>query len=154
MAINLFGVTPESLRSEYLPGSSPFSDATRPTDTDVATMIGRLAAVVSASLASIGVAPEGIEAESFPIAHGWLADTLTLGSFVRVARVSSLGLDADTVKAWAGEFEDRLRLLREEPAACIPDAYDGLLGGGGEVRSHVSGDKPAVEPRFTVDAEG
>lgn len=154
MALNTFGVTPENLRSDFLPSTSPFSAASRPTAADVGRQIDRIAAGVGAVLASVGVSPEAVTEQAHPIAHAWLADLLALGAIVRVARISTLGLNPEAVQEWAKEFEAGLEKLRKNPEACIPDALEAVAGGdAADVRTHTTSE-PAREPEFTRDIEG
>lgn len=135
---NTYGVTPTTLRQEYLPNMEAFSTSSRPSEATVTRMIERVSASLDAALLSAGVASVDIDDTDSPVAFAWLADTLSLEAAARVAEIGAAGLQAEAVKAWHAEFTARLKLLRESPLDVIPDA--GLPDDGAIVSSHITED--------------
>lgn len=131
---NTYGVTPATLREEYLPNTEAFSAGSRPSEATVTRMIERVSAALDGALLSVGVASVDITLDTYPVAFAWLADTLSLEAAARVAEAGAQGMQADAVKAWHDQFEKRLELLRKNADQVIPDA---MPADGGAVNSHI-----------------
>lgn len=132
---NVYGVTPGTLREEYLPNSEAFTSSSRPSAATVTRMIERVSSSLDAALLAQGVESADITATDTPVAFAWLADTLSLEAAARVAEIGAQGLQAEAVKAWHEEFKERLKMLREDPSGVIPDAP--IADGGASVNSHI-----------------
>lgn len=149
----VYGVTADSVTEQYFPTAHPLPAVGKVTTSSVAKMIEGVSASVNAVVRAAGVLPDSVSETAHAEAWAYLADTVRLGTAVRVAQVGMLGVEADAVKAWRAEFEARLQQLREDPGTWLPGLVDPAAGGG-DVFSHVT--DPTVgarEPEFHVDDE-
>jgi hypothetical protein len=147
-----FGTTPETIRKEFLPGTSPFTAATRPNLESAELQVDKAAAPVLVILRSHNVDPAVVTKADHPEAYLWLQDTVSLGAVVRLIQVGSLGVEADAVTAWREEYERRLEELRSKPESVLPGLVGASAGGAGSVRSHATAGLSRA-PTFTLDRD-
>lgn len=138
MALSLFGATAAVLASDYFPHSGGFNTATKPTEAAVGRAIDRSAAELAGKLAAQGVTAATISGapSTYPAAYAWCAETVLLGTAVRVSQ-AMLQADPEQAKAWAAQLKARFEALEEEGSDALGDAPAGDDSASG-VSTHIS----------------
>ena len=162
MAHSTFGVTAAILQSDLLPHYT-LSATSSPTDTRVAQIINRKAAIVSGLVDALGLNAAALDAAGEPIAFYFCQRLVLVGVAADVAlafvgRATSEGL----VFSWLREWNDGLKSLRD-PTLAKSMLSDALTTAHAPfIRTHIqeSGDTPTVasdilveDPVFTADMD-
>ena len=122
MTINVFGVDADSLRRHYFPHLDGFSTSSAPTLVTVTERIQRAGARLGNHLYLRNIDAGTIIDATSP-AWAWCAETLSLIAAIRLAQVMS-GLNADVVKGWQADLDERFKLIEDNGEAALGPGVD------------------------------
>ena len=136
MAITLFSVVAESVRTHHFPQQTQaFSTTSRPTSAAVLEMIDASAAELAGRIRTAGITPSTITG-TYPEAFAWCAECVRLGSAIRVIAAMT-GQDPAVKKAWEAKLAEKWALLAERGYLALGDAPAPTAVSGGPL-SHIS----------------
>lgn len=132
MALNEFGLTPESVRAHYFPSSDEWSADSNPSTTVVADMVNEEAGVLAGALNAEAIDAASISDTATP-AYVQCRQVLREQVAIRVTRVKT-GTDPELVKAWKSDVRAWYQGLADGGAT--------FLGGGATAASSSDPDGP------------